>query len=154
MRRWTAVVAGFVAVAGSAPAVAGAQLVTSRGCPVETAQLSVRFSGTDTDITAARSKMDAKIAEVKGLAEERKFTRLVIQSQHFNVSSGYVGGAGGAPQFRYNGNVMFSLWPSDKAMDFMEFLTKKGYQTSINVSSYDPGTCAQDPGAIAPRSDP
>jgi uncharacterized protein YggE len=116
----------------------------ARTCPVENAQVSVSFSGMDTDVTAARAKLDAKMAEVKALAQEQQFTKLVVQSHNYTISTGYNGGNGGESHFQYSANITFLLLPADKAVDFMQLLAKKGYQTSVNVNSYNTTSCGQN----------
>lgn len=135
-------VAGFLY--GSAASVAAAQLPVGRQCPVENAQVSVSFSGMDTDVATARSRMDAKIAEIKGLAQEQQFTKLVLQSHNYNINTSYSGGNAGELRYQYNGNISFSILPADKAVDFMQLLAKKGYQTSVNVNGYNNGNCMQN----------
>ena len=139
-----AVIALVVGSAAAAPMVARAQVAIARTCPVENAQVSVSFSGMDSDITAARTKLDAKMAEVQGLAREQEFTKLVVQSHNFSISTSYNGGTAGESRYQYNGNISFVLLPTEKAVDFMQLLAKKGYQTSVNVNSYNTGNCGQN----------
>ena len=122
---------------------AAAQAAVNRVCPVENAQVTVSFMGTDTSVTSARAKLDAKMAEVKGLAQEQQFTKLVVQSHNYGISSNYYNGAGGELRYQYNGNISFSILPAEKAVDFMQMLAKKGYQTNVNVNSYNNGNCMQ-----------
>jgi hypothetical protein len=135
-----AIIAVVACLGGSVPTLAKAQLSANRACPVENAQVSVSFNGMDMDVSVVRSRLDAKIAEVKSLAEEQHFTKFVIQSYNYNISTNY---NGGEAHFQYNGSVSFSILPADKAVGFMELLAKKGYQTSVNVSSYNSGNCSQ-----------
>jgi uncharacterized protein YggE len=131
-------------LAVGAPTLARTQVVGgNRGCPIENAQVSVSFSGMDTNVAAARSKMDAKIAEIKAEAQEQGFVKLVMQSHNYNISTVYSGANGGEPRFQYNGSISFSLQPADKAVDFMELLAKKGYQANVNVNSFNNGNCMQ-----------
>ncbi len=139
-----AVIAVVVCSGAGAPMVAGAQVSMARTCPVENAQVSVSFSGMDTDVTAARAKLDARMAEVKALAQEQEFTKLVVQSHNYSISSGYNGGAAGESRYQYSGSLSFVLLPADKAVDFMQLLAKKGYQTSVNVNTYNAGNCGQN----------
>jgi uncharacterized protein YggE len=127
----------LIACGFAVPALASAQVSVARPCPVENAQVTVSFSGMDTDVTAARTKLDAKMAEVKALAQEQQFTKLVIQSHSYSINTGYNGGNGGESRFQYSGNITFQLLPAEKAVDFMQLLAKKGYQTSVNVNSYN-----------------
>ena len=135
-----AIVVVVACLGGSVPTLAKAQLSANHACPVENAQVSVSFNGMDLDVSVARSRLDAKIAEVKSLAEEQHFTKFVVQSYNYNISTNY---NGGETHFQYNGSVSFSILPADKAAGFMELLAKKGYQTSVNVSSYNSGNCLQ-----------
>ncbi len=127
------------------PIAASAQMGVKRACPVENAQVSVSFSGTDSNVTVARSKLDAKMAEVKSLAQEQQFTKLVVQSHNYNISTVYNGGTNGEAHFQYNATISFAIQPSEKAVDFMQLLAKKGYQTNVNVNSYNNGNCMQNP---------
>ena len=120
--------------------VASAQIAQVRTCLVENAQVAVSFSGIETDITAVRSKLDAKIAELKGLAEEQQFTKLVVQSSNYSISTNYNGGAADT-RYQFSGNVNFTILPAQRAVDFMQMLTKKGYQANVNVNAYN-GSCA------------
>jgi hypothetical protein len=138
-----AMIAVVACLGGSVPTLATAQLSANHACPVENALVSVSFNGMDVDVSVVRSKLDAKIAEIKSLGEEQHFTKFVIQSYNYNVSTNYNGGSGGEMRFQYNGNVSFSILPADKAVDFLELLTKKGYQASVNVNSYINGSCSQ-----------
>jgi len=138
-----ALVALFVGLGAGLPTLAQAQLSVGRACPVENAQVSVSFSGMDVDVSVVRSKLDAKIAEIKSLAQEQQFTKLLVQSYNYSISTSYSGGTGGEVHFQCNGNISFSILPADKAVDFMQLLAKKGYQTNVNVSSYANGNCAQ-----------
>jgi hypothetical protein len=124
-------------------ASARAQLSTGRVCPVENAMVMVTFNGTDTSVSVARSKLDAKIAEIKGLAQEQGFTKLVMQSHNYSISTSYSGPNGSEGHFQYNGTINFSILPADKAVDFMQLLAKKGYQASVNVNSYNNGNCME-----------
>lgn len=126
----------------SAPAAAQAYLATNRACPNENASLSVSFNGVDKDVSAAKSKLDAKIAEVKSLAGEEQFTKFDVQSYNYSINANYNGSYGGEMQFQYNGNATFAVLPADKAVEFMAVLAKKGYQTSVSVSSYNSGNCS------------
>ena len=125
------------------PAVAGAQRLASRPCPVENASVTVSFNGMDTAVSAVRARLDAKVAEVKALAQEQSFTKFVVQSYNYNINSNYNSGSEGAMRFQYNANISFSILPADKAADFMQLLSKKGYQTGVNVSSYAGNNCAE-----------
>jgi hypothetical protein len=92
----------------------------------------------------ARSKLDAKMAEIKSLAQEQPFTKLVVQSHNYSISSAFNGGTNGEAHFQYNATISFAIQPSDRAVDFMQLLAKKGYQTNVNVNSYNNGSCAQN----------
>ena len=145
MKVWSsALIAAVVGVASTVPNVGTAQLSVVRGCPNENAQVSVSFSGTDTNVTVARSKLDAKMAEIKSLAQEQEFTKLVVQSHNYNIGTVFNGGATGEPHFQYNATISFSVQPSEKAVDFMQLLAKKGYQANVNVNSFNNGNCAQN----------
>jgi hypothetical protein len=135
-----AMIAVVACLGGTVPTRAAAQQSANRVCPVENALVSVSFNGMDVDVSVARSRLDAKIAEVKSLAQEQHFTKFVVQSYNYNISTN---NNGGETHFQYNGTVSFSILPADAAVGFMELLTKKGYQTSVNVSSYNTGTCSQ-----------
>jgi hypothetical protein len=135
-------IAVVACLAASVPVRAHAQLSANRACPFENALVSVSFNGMDTDVSVARSRLDAKIADVKTLAQEQHFTKFTVQSYNYNISTN---NNGGETHFQYNGNVSFSILPAEAAVGFMELLTKKGYQTSVNVSSYNTGTCSQSP---------
>jgi hypothetical protein len=130
-------------LAGVAPLAARAQVTVAR-CPVENAQVSVTFNGSDTSVTVARAKLDAKMAEVKSLAQEQQFTKLVVQSHNYNISTAFMGANGGEPHYQYNATISFAIQPSEKAVDFMQMLAKKGYQTTVNVNSYNNGMCGQN----------
>jgi hypothetical protein len=125
----------------SVPTLAKAQVSVNHACPVENAQVSVSFNGMDTDVAVVRSKLNAKIAEIKSLAQEQQFTKLVLQSYNYNISTNYNAGSGGETHLQYNGNITFSILPADKAVDFMQLLAKKGYQASVSVNSYNTGNC-------------
>jgi hypothetical protein len=126
----------------SVPTLAKGQLSANHGCPVESAQITVSFNGVDMDASVVKSKLDAKIAEIKAIADEQQFTKFVIQSYSYNISTNYNGGSGGEMRFQYSGSVSFSILPADKAAGFMELLAKKGYQASVSVSSYNNGSCS------------
>lgn len=144
MKQYRGVLCAVVAcVIASVPIRLDAQPgITRAQCPVENAQVSVSFSGVDTDVAAARSKLDAKLAEIKGLAQEEQFTKFVMQSNSYNISTGY--GGGGEVHYQFNGTFTFQVLPADKALDFMQTLAKKGYQANVNVNSYNTGVCAQN----------
>ena len=133
----------LVVVSTAVPVIAAAQVATARPCPVENAQVSVMFNGVDMDVAAVRTKLDAKVAEVKALAEEQHFSKLVLQSYNYNINANYNGGNGSEMHYQYSGNFSFAILPADRAVDFMQMLAKKGYQTSVNVSSYNNGNCSQ-----------
>ncbi len=138
------VVAGGIALGFTAPRAAVAQITAAapRTCPIENAMVSVSFNGMETDVSTARTKVDAKMAELKALAQEEGFTKLVVQSHNLNINTNYNGGAGSDIHYQYNGSISFSVLPADKALDFMQALAKKGYQASVNVSSYNNGNGA------------
>ena len=135
-----AMIAAVACLMGGVPSLARGQLTTTAVCPVENAQVSVTFSGMDVEIGAVRSKLDAKITELKSLVAEQHLTKALMQSFNYNINTSYIGSD---PRFQYNGNVSFSILPADKAVDFMEMLVKKGYQANVSVSSYNNGNCAQ-----------
>ena len=132
-----------VCLASGVPTLAKAQLGMRAGCPVENAQVSVSFNGMDTGVSVVRAKLDAKIAEVKALAKEQEFTKLVLQSYNYNINANNFGGNGGELRYQYNGSISFAILPPEKAVDFMQMLSKKGYQANVSVSSYNNGNCAQ-----------
>ncbi len=141
MKHCTGVVAVVVACLGlTAPAMAQARLPST--CQNETAQISVNFSGIEKDVTAAKATLDEKIAEVKALAVDQHFEKFDVQSFNYNINA-YNRGAAGDPQFQYNGNASFVILPPNKAVDFMALLVKKGYKASVNVNSYNNGSCSQ-----------
>jgi hypothetical protein len=135
-----AMIAVVACLWASVPTRAHAQLSANRAWPFENALVSVSFNGMDTNVSVARSRLDAKIADVKLLAQEQHFTKFAVQSYNYNISTN---NNGGETHFQYNGNVSFSILPADAAVGFMELLTKKGYQASVNVNSYNTGTCSQ-----------
>jgi hypothetical protein len=143
MRYCSRAILAVVACLGAGmPALAEAQISAAGVCPVENAQVSVSFNGMDTDVSVVRSRLDAKLAEVKSLVAAQQFTKVVLQSFNYGISTNY---NGGESHFQYNGSISFTLLPADKAVDFMELLAKKGYQASVNVNSYNNGSCAQRP---------
>ncbi len=133
-----ALIAAAACLVAGLPTLADAQVSPTQTCPVENAQVSVSFTGSDQDVSVVRSRVDTKIAEIKALAAEQHFTRFFQQSLSYNISTN---SNGGDQHFQYNGNVSFSILPADKAADFMEILSKKGYQANLNVSSYNNGNC-------------
>jgi hypothetical protein len=135
------IIAVVACLAASVPTRAHAQLSANRACPFENALVSVSFNGMDTNVSVARSRLDAKIADVKALAQEQHFTKFAVQSYNYNISTN---NNGGETHFQYNGNVSFTILPADAAVGFMELLTKKGYQASVNVNSYNSGNCSQN----------
>ncbi len=143
MRHCTGVAAVVVAcLAFTAPAMAQTRLPSNGTCQNETAQISVNFTGIEKDVTAAKATVDEKIAEVKALAADQHFTKFDVQSFNYNINA-YNRGTGGDAQFQYTGNASFVILPSDKAVDFMALLVKKGYRASVNVNSYNNGNCSQ-----------
>lgn len=141
MRHCTGVAAVVVACLGlTAPAMAQTRLPSN--CQNQTAQISVNFTGIEKDVTAAKATLDEKIAEVKALAVDQHFEKFDVQSYNYNINA-YNRGAAGDPQFQYNGNASFVILPPDKAVDFMALLVKKGYKASVNVNSYNNGSCSQ-----------
>jgi len=133
-----ALIAMAACLGAGIPTLAHAQVSPNPTCPVENAQVSVSFTGSDQDVSLVRSKVDARIAEIKALGAEQHFTKFIQQSLNYNISSNV---SGGEQHFQYNGNVSFSILPADKAADFMEILSKKGYQANLNVNSYNNGNC-------------
>ena len=136
--RYGAFIAMAACLGAGIPTPAHAQLSPTPMCPTENAQVSVSFSGSDQDVSVVRSKVDAKIAEIKALGAEQHFTKFIQQSLNYNISTNF---NGGDQHYQYNGNVSFAILPADKAADFMEILSKKGYQANLNVNSYNNGNC-------------
>jgi hypothetical protein len=95
----------------------------------------------DTSVTSARAKLDAKMAEVKGLAAEQQFAKLVVQSFNYNISANFNGSY--ESRFQYNANISFAILPPERAVEFMQMLAKKGYQTSVSVNGYTNTNCAR-----------
>jgi hypothetical protein len=93
-------------------------------------------------VTAAKATLDEKIAEVKALAADQHFAKFDTQSFNYNINA-YNRNSGGDAQFQYTGNASFVIQPSDKAVDFMALLVKKGYRASVNVNSFNSGLCSQ-----------
>ena len=142
MKFYSVAVIAFVGGLSTFVATAAkAQLMVTRPCLVENAQVTINFSGMDTSVVAARAKLDGKIGEIKELGQTQPFTKFVMQSQSYNLSANYNGGNGGEQRYQYNATVSFMIQPSEKAVDFMQLLAKKGYQTSVNVNSYNNGSC-------------
>ena len=151
MRRYIRVIVAMIAcLASGVPAMAQkAAVVTgavngqalsgavSGVCPYENAQLSINFNGIDKDVSAVKSILDRKIAEVKAIADSLHLTKFEMQSYNYNVNANYNGMSNGEQQFQYNGNATFSILPTDRALDVMNILTKKGYRASVNVNSYN-----------------
>lgn len=143
MRPCIGVVAVVVACLGfSVPAMAQTRLPATGTCQNETAQISVNFTGIEKDVTAAKAMLDEKIAEVKALAVDQHFEKFDVQSFNYNINA-YNRGAAGDAQFQYTGNANFMILPPEKAVDFMAMLVKKGYRASVNVNSYNNGSCSQ-----------
>jgi len=143
MRHCTAVAAVVAAWLGlTAPALAQTHMPSNGTCQNETAQISVNFSGIEKDVTAAKATLDEKVAEVKALAADEHFVKFDVQSFNYNINA-YNRNAGGDAQFQYTGNASFVLLPSDKAVDFMALLVKKGFRASVNVNSFNTGNCSQ-----------
>jgi hypothetical protein len=143
MRHCTGIAAVVVACLGfTVPAMAQTRLPLNGGCQNQSAQISVNFSGIEKDVTAAKATLDEKIAEVKALAVDQHFEKFEVQSFNYNINA-YNRGAAGDAQFQYNGNASFVILPPDKAVDFMALLVKKGYKASVNVNSYNNGSCSQ-----------
>jgi uncharacterized protein YggE len=141
MRHCTGVAAVVVACLGfTAPVMAQTRLPAT--CQSQTAQISVNFSGIEKDVTAAKATLDEKIAEVKALAVDQHFEKFDVQSFNYNINA-YNRGAAGDAEFQYNGNASFVVLPPDKAVEFMALLVKKGYKASVNVNSYNNGSCSQ-----------
>jgi hypothetical protein len=111
-------------------------------CQTQSAQISVNFTGIEKDVTAAKAMLDEKIAEVKALATDQHFEKFDVQSFNYNINA-YNRGAAGDAQFQYTGNANFVILPPEKAVDFMAMLVKKGYRASVNVNSYNNGSCSQ-----------
>lgn len=109
----------------------------------ETAQVSVSFNGTDKDVSVVKGKLDGKINEMKALAQDLNFTKFDVQSSNYSVNSNYSSGYGSEPQYNYSGSASFNVLPAEKATEFMVLLSKKGYQASVNVNSYNNGNCTQ-----------
>jgi uncharacterized protein YggE len=140
MRYYRAIVmAALAGVASAMPARAQAR----QNCQNETAQISVNFNGTERDVAAAKAAVDAKTAEVKALAEDQGFTKFEIQSHNININSNSNRNTNGDPMVQYNGNTSFTVVPADKAVDFMSLLVKRGYRVSVNINSYNNGSCSQ-----------
>jgi uncharacterized protein YggE len=143
MRHCTGVALVVAACLGlTVPAMAQTHLPSTGTCQTETAQISVSFNGIEKDVTAAKATLDEKIAEVKALAAEQHFAKFDTQSFNYNINA-YNRNSGGDPQFQYTGNASFVIQPSDKAVDFMALLVKKGYRASVNVNSFNSGMCSQ-----------
>jgi hypothetical protein len=139
-----AILAFVACLAASVPVAARGQISPSIRCQNENAQISVNFSGIEKDISVIKSKLDAKIAELKALGAEQQFSKFETQSFNYNINANYNAASGGETQFQYSGNVSFSVLPAEKAPDFMALLVKKGYQARLSVNSYNTGACAQE----------
>jgi hypothetical protein len=143
MRHCTGVAAVVVACLGfTVPAMAQKTLPSNGTCQNQSAQISITFSGIEKDVTAAKATLDEKIAEVKALATDQHFEKFDVQSFNYNINA-YNRGAAGDAQFQYTGNASFIILPPDKAVDFMALLVKKGYRASVNVNSFNNGSCLQ-----------
>jgi hypothetical protein len=143
VRHRTGVAAVVVACLGfSVSAMAQTRLPSVGTCQNETAQISVNFTGIEKDVTAAKAMLDEKIAEVKALATDQHFEKFDVQSFNYNINA-YNRNTGGDAQFQYTGNANFVILPAEKAVDFMAMLVKKGYRASVNVNSYNNGSCSQ-----------
>jgi uncharacterized protein YggE len=124
------------------PAMGQTHLTPNGTCQSQSAQISVNFTGIEKDVTAAKATLDEKIAEVKALAVDQHFEKFDIQSFNYNINA-YNRGTAGDTQFQYNGNANFIILPPDKAVEFMALLVKKGYRASVNVNSFNNGSCSQ-----------
>jgi hypothetical protein len=137
------VIVVLAAMVRAAPAMAQARQTPQMACQNENAQVSVSFTGVEKDVTAAKAALDAKIAEVKSLADEQSFTKFELQSHNYNMNTNANRNSGGDPQVQYSGNASFSIVPADKAVEFMSLLVKRGYRVNVNINSYNNGSCSQ-----------
>ena len=138
MRQFSCFVAAYIILVTHTP-LANADVRNSANCPVaETVQISVSFSGIEVDPTNLQGKLDGKIAELKKLAKEVGVENVSIQSTNYNVSSQMYGGTQ-SQQYQFSGSVSLTLQPLKKAEEFFVMLSKKGMQSSLNVSSYNNG---------------
>lgn len=124
-----------VAVAKSAVGYYGG---ASSGCMTENAQISISFNGVETDVALVKTKFDGKMVELEKLLKEAGLEKFEMQSMNYNISPQNYGG-GMNSMFQYNGSLSYTVLPSDKATSLMAELTKKGFQTSVNVSAYRNG---------------
>jgi uncharacterized protein YggE len=105
----------------------------------ENAQISINFNGVETDASVVKTKFDGKMAEIEKLLKEAGLDKFEMQSMNYSINPQNYGG-GGNSMFSYNGSLSYMVQPSGKATTLMAELTKKGYQTSVNVSAYRNGS--------------
>lgn len=108
------------------------------GCMIENANVSVNFNGMETDVASIKTKFDAKMAEIEKLVKAAGLTKSEMQSMNYSINPQNYG-SGMSSTYQFSGSVSYTVLPSGKATELMAELTKKGYQASVNVSSYRNG---------------
>lgn len=107
------------------------------GCMTETASININYNSVESDVSVIKEKVKTKAAEIEKLFKDAGLSKVEMQSTNYSISPTY-GNTNTA--FNYSGSMNFNLQPSDKATDLLAELIKKGYQASVNVSSYRNGT--------------
>ena len=129
-----------IALAAALPAAAEDPRPAQKCAFTETGQVGVNFNNVlVTKLDRIGAELDAKIAEISGLAKQAGIAKIDVQSYNYNiypVSSGSPNVPGQAIPYQYNGSVMFAVEPSAKASALMSMLAAKGYSANLNVSAY------------------
>jgi hypothetical protein len=101
----------------------------------ENARLTINFSGQEKEASAVKGKFDTQIDEVKKMAKTAALSKFEEQSMNYNINAQSTGGDMDST-YRFNGSAVFVLEPADKAANFVDLLSKKGYKANLNVNSY------------------
>ncbi len=120
------------------PVITQAKVAAINPCLNESAQITVTFNSTESDVGAIKNRFDDKIAEIEKTAKEAGIEEFAVQSMNYNVHPQNYNAMGNA-QYVFSGNVSFRVSPASKALELMSVLIKKGFAASANVNSYNNG---------------
>jgi uncharacterized protein YggE len=119
-----------------------ANVVPGTSCTMtETANVNVSFNSIEKDAETAAAVFDVKSRDIQNAAKDVKLEKFDVQSMNYSLYPYNTGAMGAAVQWQLSGNISFTVVPANKGKDVLALLVKKGFQPSLNVSSYKSGNC-------------
>ncbi len=109
-------------------------------CPlIETAQVTVMFDYTDSDVSKLKARMEEKSSEIEKMAPEAGVESLRVETMNYNIFNNNPQATCSVDNpcvFSFNGSVAYNIKPASKAADYLVLLTGKGFKANMYANAY------------------